>query len=100
MKSISRRSSKSGFTLVGLLVIIAVLAIFAAMFLPALASAKTKAQRINCVNNLKQSGLAFKMWAGDNYDKNPMDVPEAKGGTENSTPARTLSAIFKSCRTN
>ena len=64
-----------------MLVIIAVLAILAAMLLPALASAKTKAQRINCVNNLKQSGLAFKMWAGDNYDKNPMDVPEAKGGT-------------------
>ncbi len=81
MNSISGRCSKSGFTLVGLLVIIAVLAILAAMLLPALASAKKKAQRINCVNNLKQCGLAFRMWAGDNYDKNPMDVPEAKGGT-------------------
>ena len=81
MNSISGRCSKSGFTLVGLLVIIAVIAILAAMLLPALASAKKKAQRINCVNNLKQCGLAFRIWAGDNDDKYPMDVPKAKGGT-------------------
>jgi len=80
MNSISRRCSKSGFTLVGLLVIIAVLAILAAMLLPALASAKRKAQRINCVNNLKQCGLSFRIWEGDNGDKYPMDVPMAKGG--------------------
>jgi len=82
MNSNSGRGSKSGFTLVGLLVIIAVLALLAAMLLPALASAKKKAQRINCVNNLKQCGLAFRMWAGDNYDKNPMDVSKARGGTK------------------
>ena len=81
MKSNSGRGSQSGFTLVGLLVIIAVIAILAAMLLPALASAKKKAQRINCVNNLKQCGLAFRIWAGDNDDKYPMDVPKAKGGT-------------------
>ncbi len=82
MNSISGRCSKPGFTLVGLLVIIAVLAILAAMLLPALAAAKRKAQRVNCVNNLKQSGLAFRIWEGDNNDKMPMDVPMANGGTE------------------
>jgi type II secretory pathway pseudopilin PulG len=82
MNSTTRSSRKAAFTLVGLLVIIAVLAILAAMLLPALASAKGKAQRINCINNLKQSGLAFRIWEGDNNDKLPMDVPMAKGGTK------------------
>jgi type II secretory pathway pseudopilin PulG len=74
-------SAKRGFTLVALLFIIAVLAILAAMLLPALAAAKRKAQRINCVNNLKQCGLAFRIWEGDNGDKYPMDVATDKGGT-------------------
>jgi competence protein ComGC len=74
-------SRKQGFTLVALLVIIAVLALLAAMLLPALAAAKRKAQRINCVNNLKQCGLAFRIWEGDNGDKYPMAVSTEKGGT-------------------
>jgi prepilin-type processing-associated H-X9-DG protein len=65
-----------------LLVVVAVIAILAAMLLPALAKAKTKATQINCVNNLKQCGLAFRIWEGDNGDKMPMDVPVAKGGTK------------------
>ena len=81
MNSHSRSFSRPGFTLVALLVVIAVVAILAAMLLPALAKAKTKATTINCVNNLKQSGLAFRIWAGDNNDKYPMAVPLAKGGT-------------------
>jgi hypothetical protein len=82
MNSISGRCSKQGFTLAGLLVIIAVLAILAAMLLPALAAAKKKAQRINCVNNLRQTGLAFRIWEGDNGDKYPMAVSTDKGGTK------------------
>jgi competence protein ComGC len=74
-------SSKRGFTFVALLVVIAVIAILAAMLLPALAAAKGKAKRINCVNNLKQCGLAFRIWEGDNGDKYPMDVSTASGGT-------------------
>jgi type II secretory pathway pseudopilin PulG len=74
--------SKHAFTLVALLVIIAVLAILAAMLLPALAKAKQKSKRINCVNNLKQTGLAFRIWAGDNEDKYPMGVSAEKGGTK------------------
>jgi competence protein ComGC len=81
MNSTSERSSKSGFTFVALLVIIAVIAILAAMLLPALASAKRKAQRINCVNNLKQIGLSYRIWEGDNGDKFPMAVSTRRGGT-------------------
>ena len=75
------RFSKHGFTLVGLLVILAVIAILAAMLLPALAGSKQKAQRINCVNNLKQCGLAFRIWEADNGDQFPMAVSTRKGGT-------------------
>jgi prepilin-type processing-associated H-X9-DG protein len=82
MKSNSRRFNQSAFNLVALLVIVAVLAILAAMLLPALASAKKKSSKIGCVNNLKQCGLAFRIWEGDNGDKLPMDVPLAKGGTK------------------
>jgi type II secretory pathway pseudopilin PulG len=75
------RSPQRGFTLVALLIIIALVAILAAMLLPALAASKGKAQRINCVNNLKQCGLAFKLWEGDNDDKYPMDISTNKGGS-------------------
>lgn len=82
MNSISRRRAQSAFTLVGLLVIIAVLAILAAMLLPALAKAKQKSKDIQCVNNLKMDGLAFRIWSGDNNDNYPMAVPGDKGGTK------------------
>jgi prepilin-type processing-associated H-X9-DG protein len=81
MNSIGQRNHRA-FTLTALLVIVAVLAILAALLLPALASAKKKAQRINCVNNLKQSGLAFRIWAGDHDDKYPMCVSTDLGGTK------------------
>ncbi|MDR3456991.1 MAG: prepilin-type N-terminal cleavage/methylation domain-containing protein [Verrucomicrobiae bacterium] len=76
------KAKDRGFTLIALLVIIGVLAILAAMLLPALAAAKKKAQRINCVNNLKQCGLAFKIWAGDQTANYPMGVSVDKGGTK------------------
>ena len=81
MNPMPRRFARQGFTVVGLLIIIAVLAILAAMLLPALAAAKRKAQRINCVNNLKQDGLAFRLWEGDNGDNYPMAVSTNKNGT-------------------
>jgi prepilin-type N-terminal cleavage/methylation domain-containing protein/prepilin-type processing-associated H-X9-DG protein len=65
----SRR--QRGFTLIELLVVIAIIAILAAMLLPALASAKARAQRLQCMNQIRQLGLGITLFTVDNGDMFP-----------------------------
>lgn len=67
-------------TLAEVLVVMAMLGLLIALILPAL-SKPTAKSRINCGNNLKQVGLAFRIWSGDNGDQFPMSVSTNAGGT-------------------
>ena len=62
---------KRAFTLIELLVVIAIIAILAALLLPALAQAKQRAKSVQCLNNLRQLGLATVMYSDENDDKLP-----------------------------
>ena len=81
MNRFSHRRRAAAFTLLELLVVIAIITILAALLLPVLVKTKAKANRIECLNNLRQIGVASHLFANEHGDRFPMQISTNQGGS-------------------
>ncbi len=92
---LTQTKSIRAFTRTELLVTIACLVvILAAIILPAVAKRTAHSARIGCLNNIKNIGLAFRIWATDNHDLFPMQVSTNDGGTKELIPSGAVFPHF------
>jgi type II secretory pathway pseudopilin PulG len=82
-------------TLVEVLVVIAVLVVAVALILPVLAIATRRSSKLNCASNIKQIGIAYRLWEGDNNGKYPMSVSVTNGGAMELVATGNVAACFQ-----
>lgn len=95
MKPRCSKQTNHALTLTEVLVTMVAVCLLALVAVAQSADSQAKAQRINCVNNLKQVGLAFRIWAGDNGDKYPAQVPGKLGGAKEAAARGNVAPIFQ-----
>lgn len=86
--------SHRAFTLVELLVVIAVLVLLVAIQFPVLAGTKSKVEVISCGDNLKRISVAFTSWASSHNERMPMSVPGSQGGAIEAVGTRATSSSY------
>jgi type II secretory pathway pseudopilin PulG len=74
------RQNESAFTIIELLVVVTLLTVLAAALLLPLVKRTSAAQRVSCINNLREIANAYRIWAGDHGDRNPAETITANGG--------------------
>lgn len=89
-----RFGGAQGFTLIELLVVVSIIAILAAILLPALARAREQANRISCANNLKQMGLVFLMFSNEHDGRFPKGSPNQYWGENPPLPVGDLNGVY------
>ena len=92
------RAQSGGFTLIELLVVIAIIAVLASLLLPAFSAARRKADTADCLNNLRQIGIAIRLYAEDNEARLPR-VPSDRGPAQfNRAPENwTIVSVLRPC---
>ncbi len=83
MKARNQSSSQRAFTRLELMMVLVTLAVLAGIALPVLAGNRSRSEQVSCLNNLRQIGHAFHVWANDHGDRNPWWTPIREGGTYN-----------------
>lgn len=90
-----KKSGSKGLTIWEVVAVLALLGLILAFLLPYMAGSPNHSGRIHCVSNLKQVGLATRIWAGDHGDRLPVDVSTNEGGLSDFSGRLAASDIFR-----